>query len=126
MQEEAPTRQVGYRGPDGTVTYIDEPLKWINPTGKTAEQVLLEIGDMIYECRRKKQDVEDLLRQASSLLWREFQDDQNSIYAFVKEQLDYLSKYDKQRSQRTKDSLLEEIAKESRFRIEHYFKMGDA
>lgn len=93
MQERAPTRQVGYRGPNGTVTYISEPLKWVNPTGKTTEQVLLEIGDMIYLCRQNKQDVEDLLKQASSLLWREFQEDQNSIYAFVNKQCDYLERF---------------------------------
>ncbi|QDA61885.1 hypothetical protein [Hymenobacter jejuensis] len=125
MNEKAPTRKVGYRSPNGTITYIDQPIKWVNPSDKTVKQVLLEIGHEMYECRRKKEDVEDLLTQAHNILWREFQDDNHSLYQFINEQIKHLRTYDKQRSQTSKGRLLEDIAREGLFRIKHYFEMGD-
>lgn len=114
-------------GPDGTVTYITQSKKWVNPTDKTAEQILLEIGDTIYKCKESKEDIDDLLNQACDVLWKEFQDERNSIYQFLSEQRNALrTSYKKQRSQVAKDRFLQALAQECRFRIEHYFKSGDA
>ncbi|TGE13923.1 hypothetical protein [Hymenobacter elongatus] len=124
MSSQAPTRQIIYVY-NGVETIITEKCKWVNPDGKTTKQVLLEIGNEIYKSQHKKEDVDDLLNQASAILWREFQDDNHPLYSFIQAQLKGLGEYSKQRSQIKKDYLLKDIAKESRFRIEHYFERGD-
>lgn len=125
MEEKAPTRQVGYRNPDGSTTYISHPKKWVNPANKTAEQVLLEISEAIDAQPLKKEDVEDSLDQACDILWRRFQDDNHVLYKAINHQIQYLREYDKQSSQVKKNSLLDDVAKKSKRCIKDYFETGD-
>ncbi|TYZ05882.1 hypothetical protein FY528_20245 [Hymenobacter lutimineralis] len=99
MEEKAPARQVGYRNPDGSVTYISQPKKWGNPAGKTRSQVLLAISDSVDTQPLTQENIEDSLDQVSAILWREFQDNDHELYKSVNHLIHYLRKSNNQPSQ---------------------------
>ena len=94
-----------------------------NRSNKTPKQILLAIADELQGCTTAA-EVETLLNEAKMLIWMEFDDvDNNPLKKELEIQISAISKYNWQKSQNKKNSLLKNVVADSRDSITYYYSV---
>ena len=93
---------------------------------QSPKQILLSIAEELNASGNTKEQVEVLLNEAKMLIWMEFEDvDNNILKKEIDAQIENLSRYNWQKSQNKKNTLLKHVIADTIDSIEYYYKTVD-